>query len=107
MAVTHYTYLVLKMPGPNGVITVKGSFKLSDICDKEFHKMAQTFGMVNAKGKQTRIPQWLQGNSKETKKAASSQNQRNFESKRRTRANLQRTSQGLPPSRRKIPSQGK
>jgi hypothetical protein len=34
MAVPHYTYLVLKMPGPNGVITVKGSFKLSDICDK-------------------------------------------------------------------------
>jgi hypothetical protein len=22
------------------------SFKLSDICDKEFHKMAQTFGMT-------------------------------------------------------------
>jgi hypothetical protein len=39
MAVPHYTYLVLKMPGPNGIITVKGSFELSDICDKEFHKM--------------------------------------------------------------------
>jgi hypothetical protein len=46
MAVPHYTYLVLKMPGPNGMITMKGSFKLSDICDKEFHKMAQTFGMT-------------------------------------------------------------
>jgi hypothetical protein len=46
MAVPHYTYLVLKIPGPNGIITVKGSFKLSDICDKEFHKMAQTFGMT-------------------------------------------------------------
>jgi hypothetical protein len=46
MAVPHYTYLVLKMPGPNGIITVKGSFKLSDLCDKEFHKMAQNFGMV-------------------------------------------------------------
>jgi hypothetical protein len=34
------------MPGPNGIITVKGSFELSDICDKEFHKMAQTFGMT-------------------------------------------------------------
>jgi hypothetical protein len=44
MAVPHYTDLVLKMPGPNGIITVKGSFELSDICDKEFHKMAQTFG---------------------------------------------------------------
>jgi hypothetical protein len=40
MAVPHYTYLVLKMLGPNGIITVKGSFELSDLCDKEFHKMA-------------------------------------------------------------------
>jgi hypothetical protein len=46
MAVPHYTYLVLKMPGPRGIITVKGSFELSDLCDKEFHKMAQTFGMT-------------------------------------------------------------
>jgi hypothetical protein len=34
------------MLGPNGIITVKGSFELSDICDKEFHKMVQTFGMT-------------------------------------------------------------
>jgi hypothetical protein len=34
------------MPGPNGIITVKGSFELSDLCDKEFHKMAQNFGMM-------------------------------------------------------------
>jgi hypothetical protein len=38
--------MVLKMPGPNGIITVKGSFKLSDLCDKEFHKLAQNFGMI-------------------------------------------------------------
>jgi hypothetical protein len=46
MVVPHYTYLVLKIPGPNGIITVKGRFELSDICDKEFYKMAQTFGMT-------------------------------------------------------------
>jgi hypothetical protein len=46
MAVPHYTYLVLKMPGPNRIITVKGSFELSDLCDKEFHKLAQNFGMI-------------------------------------------------------------
>jgi hypothetical protein len=34
------------MPGPNGIIIVKGSFELSDLCDKEFHKMAQNFGMM-------------------------------------------------------------
>jgi hypothetical protein len=46
MAVPHYTYLVLKMPGPNGIIIVKESFELSDLCNKEFHKMAQNFGMI-------------------------------------------------------------
>jgi hypothetical protein len=30
MAVPHYMYLVLKIPGPRGIITVKGSFKLSE-----------------------------------------------------------------------------
>jgi hypothetical protein len=44
MAVPHYTYLVLKMPGPRGVITVKGSFEISDLCGREFHKMTQNFG---------------------------------------------------------------
>jgi hypothetical protein len=34
------------MSGPKGVITVKGSFEVSDLCDKEFHKMAQNFGMI-------------------------------------------------------------
>jgi hypothetical protein len=38
------------MPGPRGIITVKGSFKLSDLCDKEFHKMAQFFGMTATYG---------------------------------------------------------
>jgi hypothetical protein len=46
MAVPHYMYLVLKMPGPKGIITVKGNFEVSDLCDKEFHKMAQNFGMI-------------------------------------------------------------
>jgi hypothetical protein len=50
MAVPHYTYLVLKMPGPRGIITVKGSFELLDLCDKEFHKIAQTFGMIAEHG---------------------------------------------------------
>jgi hypothetical protein len=51
MAVPHYTYLVLKMPGPRGIITVKGSFELSDLRDKEFHKMAHTFSMTAEYGK--------------------------------------------------------
>jgi hypothetical protein len=43
MAVSHHTYLLLKMPGPNGVITVKGNLARSDACDKEFHKISKTF----------------------------------------------------------------
>jgi hypothetical protein len=73
MAVPHYTYLVLKIPRPNGIITVKGSFKLSDLCDKEFHKMAQNFGMVanygepkdKAKSATTGVAQQLEGNPAE------------------------------------------
>jgi hypothetical protein len=73
MAVPHYTYLVLKMPGPKGIITVKGSFELSDLCDKEFHKMAQNFGMMasygepnyKAKSATTEVAQQLEGNPKE------------------------------------------
>jgi hypothetical protein len=38
------------MPGPRGIITVKGNFKLSDLCDKEFHKMTQYFGMIATYG---------------------------------------------------------
>jgi hypothetical protein len=73
MAVPHYTYLVLKMPGPNGIITVKGSFKLSDLCDKEFHKMALNFGMManyrepkdKAKNMITGVAQELKGHPAE------------------------------------------
>jgi hypothetical protein len=45
MAVPHYAYLLLKIPGPNGVITVNGSFTLSDRCDREFSKISESFGM--------------------------------------------------------------
>jgi hypothetical protein len=73
MAVPHYTYLALKMPGPNGIITVKGSFELSDLCDKEFHKIAQNFGMMasygepkdKTKGVTTGVTQQLEGHPTE------------------------------------------
>src|SRR3954462_3335769 len=44
MAVQHYAYLKLKMPGSAGVITVNGSFTKSDQCDRDFHKVSDTFG---------------------------------------------------------------
>jgi hypothetical protein len=46
MVVPHYAYLMLKIPGPKGTIMVQGSFKVSNTCDKEFNRLAQTFGMT-------------------------------------------------------------
>jgi hypothetical protein len=43
MAVPHYAYLMLKIPRPKGMITVQGSFEVSNTCDKEFNRLAQTF----------------------------------------------------------------
>jgi hypothetical protein len=40
MAVPHYAYLTLKIPGPKGTITVHGSFEVSNTCDKEFNRLA-------------------------------------------------------------------
>ncbi len=45
MAVPHYAYLQMKMLGPNGVITINGSFERSDNCDREFNRISQSFGM--------------------------------------------------------------
>jgi hypothetical protein len=45
MVVPHYAYLTLKILGPKGTITVQGSFEVSNTCDKEFNRLAQTFGM--------------------------------------------------------------
>jgi hypothetical protein len=75
MVVPHYTYLVLKMPGPKEIIIVKGSFELSDLRDKEFHKMAQNFDMTASYGEpnyKTKsmtagVTQQLEGNPKEPK----------------------------------------
>jgi hypothetical protein len=46
MAVPHYVYLTLKIPRPNGTIIVQGSFEVANTCDREFNRMAQTFGMT-------------------------------------------------------------
>jgi hypothetical protein len=46
MAIPHYAYLKLKMPGNNGTaITVHGSFSRSNNCDQEFQKIASKFGV--------------------------------------------------------------
>jgi hypothetical protein len=42
MAVPHYTYLVLKMPTPKGVLTVYGDLLISFKCDNEALEIATT-----------------------------------------------------------------
>ena len=42
MAVPNYTYMKLKMPGPNGVITVGSTFSHAFMCDCEHFELATT-----------------------------------------------------------------
>jgi hypothetical protein len=42
MAVPHYTYLVLKMPSPTGVLSLQGDLKISHDCDIEAVEIAAT-----------------------------------------------------------------
>jgi hypothetical protein len=48
MAVTHYTYLVLKMPSPAGVLSLQGDLKISFDCDTEVVELAATNQVPNA-----------------------------------------------------------
>ena len=42
LVVPNYTYLKLKMPGPNGVITVGSTFSHAYTCDREHFELATT-----------------------------------------------------------------
>jgi hypothetical protein len=48
MAVPHYTYLVLKMPCPAGVLSLHGDLKISHDCDTEAVEIASTNQVPNA-----------------------------------------------------------
>jgi hypothetical protein len=48
MAVPHYTYLVLKMPSPAGVLSLQGDLKISHDCDTEAMEIASTNQVPNA-----------------------------------------------------------
>src|SRR6266508_466763 len=41
MVVPHYTYMVLKLPGPNGNITTRGDVRRSYSCDQESCTLAE------------------------------------------------------------------
>jgi hypothetical protein len=48
MAVPHYTYLVLNMPSPVGVLSLQGDLKISHDCDTEDVEIASTNQVPNA-----------------------------------------------------------
>ena len=41
MAVLHYTYMMMKLPGPNGIITLRGEVCRSHNCDQESCTLAE------------------------------------------------------------------
>jgi hypothetical protein len=47
MAVPHYTYSVLKMPSPTGVLSLQGDLKISFDCDTEAVELAATNQVPN------------------------------------------------------------
>jgi hypothetical protein len=49
MAVPHYAYPKMKLPGPRGVITVSGSFKKSLACAKESSQLAEALVIAEEK----------------------------------------------------------
>jgi hypothetical protein len=48
MAIPHYTYLVLNMPSPTGVLSLQGDLKISHDCDTEAVEIASTNQVPNA-----------------------------------------------------------
>jgi hypothetical protein len=49
MAVPHYAYLKMKLPGPRGMIIVSGSFKKSLACAKESLQLAEVLVITEEK----------------------------------------------------------
>ena len=56
MAIPNYTYLKLKMPGPNGVSTMSSAFSHAFTCDRKHYDLATM--IVNS----TKLP-WLRESS--------------------------------------------
>jgi hypothetical protein len=50
MAVPHYVYLLLEMPGLSGVLTLRGDLKKSYDCNQEVIQYASTTGVPDSSG---------------------------------------------------------
>jgi hypothetical protein len=49
MAVPHYVYLKMKLPGPRGVITISGCYKKSMECERDKSKLAEELVIAEEK----------------------------------------------------------
>jgi hypothetical protein len=49
MAVPHYVYLKMKLPGPRGVITISGCYKKSMECERDNSKLAEELVIAEEK----------------------------------------------------------
>jgi hypothetical protein len=74
MAVPHYVYLLLKMPGLNGVLTLRGDLKKSYDCNQEAIQYASTTRVPDASGEVLAAAQQLSQSGLEfpSKKASKS-----------------------------------
>jgi hypothetical protein len=59
MAVPHYVYLLLKMPGQSGVLTIRGDLKKSYDCNQEAIQYASTTRVPDASGEVVAAAQQL------------------------------------------------
>jgi hypothetical protein len=74
MAVPHYVYLLLKMPGLSGVLTLHGDLKKSYGCNQEAIQYASTTHVLDASGEVLKAAQQLSKSGLESpsKKASKS-----------------------------------
>jgi hypothetical protein len=100
MAVPHYTYLVLKMPSPAGVLSLQGDLKISHDRDMEAVEIASTNQVRNAMmeiyAASKKLPQVNSTSQRSQTKLTSLSQLRRFWSKQLT--SEQATAARLPPS---------
>jgi hypothetical protein len=75
MAIPHYAYMVLKMPGPNGVICLKGDVKHAYTVDQESCSLANA-SMVAEESKRLKKEVEESKNSQESEALPTKMNER-------------------------------
>ena len=55
MAVPHYAYLKMKMPGPKGIITIAGDYEKSIACTTASSRLAETLVLAEEKRRLERL----------------------------------------------------